>query len=1098
MNAADGCRAADNQAGYHGSGFVDMGGAGTWFELDGVTGDGSQAEITIRYALPATPRPCELSVNGSSIGTIDFPVTGSWTSWQNVSIKTALNGGENKLRLIAGANGGPNVDEFSVVLTGEPNPAPEPDSDGDGVNDSVDNCPNCANANQADADNDGIGDACDTLTDSDGDGVKDSADNCPDDANADQADADNDGKGDACDTLTDSDADGMADQWEIQNGLDPYRDDADADPDEDGISNLNEFLGHTDPAVYDYNDAPDAPRPYAPLNRDIVSLTPRLETDNFYDPDDADFHRQTRWQIIRQHDEQVVLDVTSDYMLIALTVPKMVLEEDSRYSWRARFYDNHGALSPWSQSAEFDTDLQASDNNGNGIIDEQEVDAMLDLNADGTADSDQNDIKCVNVQGAGAQIGISIADASAVLAIEALESMDPDDPRFDGRDGLKPEDMTFGLVHFKLIVDRPGAQATVSVHLSAPAPPGSRWYKFDSIAGTWMDYSDYALISDDRMAVTLTITDGGLGDLDGIANGVIIDPSGLGLPSGSSGGGGDDIIGSLDNAVGDTFDELASKAGCFVDTATRKLQDLRSNADGLLLIPVLVLMAFVVSRKFKFMKSFYPTAGKLGIGGLIVLLIMGTAPGGFAGDTTAPKVPTGMTVSLKSGNDSNPPGGQDSDGDGVADSFDGCPNDPYKNEPGECGCGVAEGNCLYEDTLYEAEDRTAAKGCNSATNNAGYTGDGFMDFGGNGSWIEWNDVYASTVAGFELTFRYANGGAAQRPVSIIVNGRNIGSVAFRPTGAWTNWATGSITVTLEQGSNTVRVMASTDKGGPNLDGMVIAVSNIIPDLCPDDPYKTEPGDCGCGVTEGTCSPAGEPGDGILLPIEVFGGAGTREEISVALDDTGDIDHLYLRCHACGYHIDELDRNMDKVKAQVQVNSCQPVDLKAYSGYAGPKSNDPINFHGNPDVTVIGPEAEAGGLGGAFRVAPMKVKIDTNCLKNGDNTIAFIHKDADPHQLGYRIIEMNLLRKGALNNRVLPPGAFVDDDPMLWRPIHPSPADIEEGRRLFTARNSLYDFATDLSDGQGNGQGPNTGMIRASCGDCHTPSGRGFAYFNFTD
>jgi len=174
-----------------------------------------------------------------------------------------------------------------------------------------------------------------------------------------------------------------------------------------------------------------------------------------------------------------------------------------------------------------------------------------------------------------------------------------------------------------------------------------------------------------------------------------------------------------------------------------------------------------------------------------------------------------------------------------------------------------------------------------------------------------------------------------------------------------------------------------------------------------------------------------------------------------------------------------------------------VDLKAYTGYAGPKSNDPIKFYGNPDVTVIGPEAEAGGLGGAFRVARMKVKIDNDCLKTGDNTITFVHKDADPHQLGYRIIEMNFLRNGKMDRHVLPPSAFVDDDPMLWRPIHPSPADIEEGRRLFNARNSLYDLATDLSDGQGNGLGPNDGMIRASCGDCHTPSGRGFAYYNFS-
>ena len=191
------------------------------------------------------------------------------------------------------------------------------------------------------------GGATDSGQDSDKDGVEDSADNCPSNTNANQADADGDGLGDACDPLTDSDDDGMPDHWETQNGLDPNRDDAAADPDEDGISNLNEYLGQTDPAVYEANDAPDAPWLYAPVARETVSLTPQLQAEEFYDPDFGDTHRQTQWQIIRQADDRVVLDVISDYMLTSLPVPKMVLEENSRYSWSARFYDNHGSASPW-------------------------------------------------------------------------------------------------------------------------------------------------------------------------------------------------------------------------------------------------------------------------------------------------------------------------------------------------------------------------------------------------------------------------------------------------------------------------------------------------------------------------------------------------------------------------------------------------------------------------------------------------------------------------------------------------------------------------------------------------------------------------------
>ena len=64
-----------------------------------------------------------------------------------------------------------------------PNPD-QADGDDDGVGDACDNCPVTPNADQLDGDSDGVGDVCD---------------NCPDVANPDQADGDGDGSGDACD-----------------------------------------------------------------------------------------------------------------------------------------------------------------------------------------------------------------------------------------------------------------------------------------------------------------------------------------------------------------------------------------------------------------------------------------------------------------------------------------------------------------------------------------------------------------------------------------------------------------------------------------------------------------------------------------------------------------------------------------------------------------------------------------------------------------------------------------------------------------------------------------------------------------------------------
>jgi Tol biopolymer transport system component len=61
-------------------------------------------------------------------------------------------------------------------------PAPPPsDADTDGVSDASDNCPDVANVDQADLDNDGQGNACDG--DRDGDGVPNDSDYAPDDPN---------------------------------------------------------------------------------------------------------------------------------------------------------------------------------------------------------------------------------------------------------------------------------------------------------------------------------------------------------------------------------------------------------------------------------------------------------------------------------------------------------------------------------------------------------------------------------------------------------------------------------------------------------------------------------------------------------------------------------------------------------------------------------------------------------------------------------------------------------------------------------------------------------------------------------------------------
>ena len=95
------------------------------------------------------------------------------------------------------------------------------DADGDTVINETDNCPFQNNMNQADADMDGVGDACDKNNDNDidGDGDDNTSDNCPFHENPDQKDSDMDGVGDVCDGGSGA---------------------ADSDPDGDGVANADD------------------------------------------------------------------------------------------------------------------------------------------------------------------------------------------------------------------------------------------------------------------------------------------------------------------------------------------------------------------------------------------------------------------------------------------------------------------------------------------------------------------------------------------------------------------------------------------------------------------------------------------------------------------------------------------------------------------------------------------------------------------------------------------------------------------------------------------------------------------------------------------
>jgi hypothetical protein len=326
--------------------------------------------------------------------------------------------------------------------------------------------------------------------------------------------------------LPDTDGDGVPDSQDAFPN----------DPKEWADSNGNGMGDSAEAGADQGQAAPDVPLLISPAKDSVVSVTAVLQTGPFGSPEAGSTHAQTRWQVFRDEDDVCVLDLQSATDLTSLTVPKLVLDEETPFYWRAQFIGSNGAVSAWSGYEHFSTETTDADRNANGVPDDQEVSSTADLDKDGVPDSQQAAIKSVKMEGTTVQTGISIKDSPTSLAIESVESEDPRQP--DLYANGKPKNMPFGILNVKIAVTKPGDPAVVKIHFLEPAPANGKWYEYDPAAARWIDFSAYTEFAADRMSATLTLRDGGPGDADGVANGVIIDPGGIGVGDDGSAGGG--------------------------------------------------------------------------------------------------------------------------------------------------------------------------------------------------------------------------------------------------------------------------------------------------------------------------------------------------------------------------------------------------------------------------------------------------------------------------------------------------------------------------------------------------------------------------------
>jgi hypothetical protein len=100
----------------------------------------------------------------------------------------------------------------------------------------------------------------------------------------------------------------------------------------------------------------------------------------------------------------------------------------------------------------------------------------------------------------------------------------------------KPDlEFPHGFFSFNITLSGNHTSAIVTMTFPSPVPVGTQYWKYHEPEG-WIDVTSLLDSDDGDEVLTLTLTDGGLGDDDGVQNGVIVDQGAPGFPAPPVGG----------------------------------------------------------------------------------------------------------------------------------------------------------------------------------------------------------------------------------------------------------------------------------------------------------------------------------------------------------------------------------------------------------------------------------------------------------------------------------------------------------------------------------------------------------------------------------
>lgn len=125
-------------------------------------------------------------------------------------------------------------------------------------------------------------------------------------------------------------------------------------------------------------------------------------------------------------------------------------------------------------------------------------------------------------------------------------------------------------------------------------------------------------------------------------------------------------------------------------------------------------------------------------------------------------------------------------------------------------------------STYQAESASLSN-ASVATTYSGYTGSGYVAYGGPGGWIQWT-VNIPSSGNYSLVFRYSNTASNSLPASVSVNGTVIkANLTFKSTGSGSTWNTTQTSHDITGGTVTIRLTAGS-YGGSNIDYLQVVSS----------------------------------------------------------------------------------------------------------------------------------------------------------------------------------------------------------------------------------------------------------------------------------